>query len=349
MAVSLLPPRPVRRLVLAPAVVLAALGLAVTVPVWAVLLLAAVPLLPGRQRALRVLWFVTVYLALETAALFVLLGLWLASGLGWKVRSPAFQRAHYALVRWYLRVVMAEARRVLRVTVRVEGPDPQEYLDRPLVIVSRHAGPGDSLLLVDRLMNGYAREPRIVLKDTLQWDPAVDIVLNRLPNRFVSPTPGGRAEAVQAQIADLARDLDGDDALLIFPEGGNFTPRRRYRAIAGLRLRGLVREARAATRMRNVMAPKPGGVGAALDACPDADVVIVAHTGLDHMLTVGDVWRELALDRTVVMRWWLVPAAEVPRGDEEAQARWLYGWWEQVDQWIGAHRAAPVADGAPSA
>ncbi len=42
------------------------------------------------------------------------------------------------------------------------------------------------------LMNWYAREPRIVLKDTLQWDPAIDVVLNRLPNRFIRPDPGAQ-------------------------------------------------------------------------------------------------------------------------------------------------------------
>ena len=42
-----------------------------------------------------------------------------------------------------------------------------------------------------------------------------------------------------------------------------------------------------AEAMTNVLAPRPGGVLAALDAAPDADVVLVAHTGLDHMLTVA--------------------------------------------------------------
>ena len=44
--------------------------------------------------------------------------------------------------------------------------------------------------MVHALINWYAREPRIVLKDTLQWDPAIDVVLNRLPNRFIRPGPG---------------------------------------------------------------------------------------------------------------------------------------------------------------
>ena len=40
------------------------------------------------------------------------------------------------------------------------------------------------------LMHWYGREPRVVLKDTLAWDPAIDVILNRLPNRFISPGRG---------------------------------------------------------------------------------------------------------------------------------------------------------------
>ena len=38
----------------------------------------------------------------------------------------------------------------------------------------------------------HLRRPRIVLKDTLQLDPVVDVYLNRLPSSFVS---AGRARA----------------------------------------------------------------------------------------------------------------------------------------------------------
>ena len=56
--------------------------------------------------------------------------------------------------------------------------------------------------------------------------------------------------------------------------------------------------------MRHVLAPQPGGLLAALDAAPDAGVIFVAHTGLDRMLTVADVWRELPMDKRIVMRFW---------------------------------------------
>ena len=58
----------------------------------------------------------------------------------------------------------------------------------------RHAGPGDSFILIYALMHWYDREPRVVLKDTLAWDPAIDVILHRIPARFISPNPG-RASA----------------------------------------------------------------------------------------------------------------------------------------------------------
>jgi 1-acyl-sn-glycerol-3-phosphate acyltransferase len=333
-----LPPRVVRRLVLAPALVALTVLVVTTLPVWLLVAAAVSPLLPfTRWRPLRVLWLVVLHLVLESVALVVLLALWVASGFGHRIRTPRFERWHYDLVQLYLRVVNREARRVLHVRVDVEGPDPDAYAGRPLVVLSRHAGPGDSFLLVHALVNWYAREPRLVLKDTMQWDPAIDVMLNRLPNRFITPDPGRTATIVEGQIRDLARNLDGDDAFVIFPEGGNFTEHRRARAIERLRRKGLVSEAERAQQMRHVLAPRPGGVVAALSAAPDADVVWVAHTGTDHLYSVADVWRELPMDTAIRMRWWQVPSDEVPR-DRDAQVDWLYAWWAHIDEWVGRNR-----------
>ncbi|QJY47407.1 1-acyl-sn-glycerol-3-phosphate acyltransferase [Pseudonocardia broussonetiae] len=329
-----LPPRWVRRLVLAPAVVALTFLVLVTLPAWLVLAAALSPLLPGRLRVLRVTWVVVVALVLESAVLGILLGLWVAAGFGLALRTPRFQYLHYRVVGWYLRVLYREAARVLRLRVEIEGPDPDEYLDRPLVVCCRHAGPGDSFLLVHALVNWYAREPRIVLAAALQWDPALDVLLNRLPNRFVSAGGGDRLEG---RIGELATGLDHDDAFVIFPEGGNFTERRRLAGIARLRARGLEEMARRSEAMRHVLPPRPGGLTAALAAAPDADVVWVAHAGLDHLFTVAGIWRELPLDATVRMRWWRVPAADVPR-TQEAQVDWLYGWWERIDDWVDRTR-----------
>jgi 1-acyl-sn-glycerol-3-phosphate acyltransferase len=208
-----------------------------------------------------------------------------------------------------------------------------------MVVLSRHAGPGDSFLLVHTLMNrDHLRQPRIVLKDVLQLDPLIDVYLNRLPNHFVAADPAVGYSS-PAAIADLASDLGEEDALLIFPEGANFTQQRRFRAIQRLRDRSLVSAARRAEALRHLLPPRPAGVTAALRAAPHADVVFVAHTGLEHLSTVRDLWRSLPMDKTLHLRWWFIPAAEVPR-DETQLTEWLYEWWETIDAWITTTSAA---------
>lgn len=329
-----LPPRWARRLVLAPAVVLLTVVVLTTLPVWVLLAAAASPFLPGRLRALRVSWVVLVALVLESVALGILAALWVGAGFGLALRTARFQYLHYRLVGWYLGVLYRAVARVMRLEVEVEGPHPDEYLDRPLLVFCRHAGPGDSFLLVHALVNWYAREPRIVLTETMQWAPALDVLLNRLPNRFIG---AGRGDRLVERIGELATGLDRDDAFVIFPEGGNFTERRRLAGIDRLRRRGHEDMARRSEEMRHVLPPRPGGVAAALAAAPDADVVWVAHAGLDHLFTAADIWRELPLDTTVSMRWWRVPATEVPVG-EDAQVDWLYDWWERIDDWVDGVR-----------
>lgn len=332
-----LPPWWVRRMFLAPVVVLLAVLVVTTLPVW--LLAAAVvsPLFPGRLRPLRLVWTGSVYLVWDAVALLALLVLWLASGFGWRKRSPTFQRAHYLLAGWFLRVLFWQARWTLRLSIDVVGTDPDIALPgRPEVVLCRHAGPGDSFILIHALVNWFDREPRIVLKDTLQWDPAIDVLLNRLPSRFIV-SGSDRGESVTEQIRHLATGLDGDDAFVIFPEGGNFTPGRRLRAIARLRSRGLESMALRAEEMRHVLAPQPGGLLTALEAAPDSGVIFVAHTGLGRMLTVTDVWRELPMDKRIVMRFWSVPPEEIPAGRQD-RIDWLFDWWARIDQWVAANR-----------
>jgi 1-acyl-sn-glycerol-3-phosphate acyltransferase len=335
----MLPPRWLRRLVVTPLMFLAAVSLVVTMPAWLLATAFLSPFGTGRLRALRVIWVVTVYLLMEVTALTLLFLAWVAAGFGWKIRSPRFQRLHYVMTGRFLEILFRQTCWALKVKVAIVGPNPDVAAPgRPDLAFCRHAGPGDSFLLIHALVNWYDREPRIVLKDTLQWDPMIDVVLNRLPNRFITASSVARpGVTIEDQIAALATGLDHNDVLVLFPEGGNFTPRRRVRAIERLRKLGMHSMAERAERMRHVLAPRPGGTLAALDAAPGAGVSWVAHTGLERLATVGDIWRELPTDKTIVMRWWSVPADEVPEGREE-RIEWLFDWWAKIDDWIDRHK-----------
>jgi 1-acyl-sn-glycerol-3-phosphate acyltransferase len=348
-----LPPRVVRRVLLAPAIVsCTALVLAAT-PVVVLALAFAVRFLPGRWRALRLFWFLLVYLVRESMGIFALITLWILSGFGWRLRSDRFQRAHVRLVGWYLRGLVGSAKRVLGLSLVSETVPDDLALDhvapsrRPVLVLSRHAGAGDSFILVHLLVNTYQRRPRIVLKDLLQFDPCIDIVLNRLPNRFIAPDPPPGAGVV-ASITELADGLEPDGALILFPEGGNFTERRRSRAIERLEAGGHTAAAERARGLVHLLPPRPSGAFAAIDACPGADVLFVAHTGLEQLSSVADLWRGLPMDREVRLSYWTVRHEDVPT-DVDERVEWLFGWWERLDAWIEqrrdpSHPTAPAVE-----
>ncbi|MCW2711833.1 MAG: phospholipid/glycerol acyltransferase [Marmoricola sp.] len=328
--------RGLQRVVVAPAVIALTVLMWTTLPLWLVAAGILSPFVPGWLRPVRLLWLAVVHLTLESVALVELFGLWIASGLGWRLRSPFFERIHYDIAQAYLVVFFREARRVLRLKIETVGPAPDAGPGQPLLVFCRHAGPGDSFTLMYALMHWYGREPRVVLKETLAWDPMVGVLLHRLPSRFISarPDPG---RDVETEVGELARDLDANDAFVIFPEGGNFTPARRERAIKRLQRLGLHRMAERAEQMIHVLAPRPGGVLAALDAAPEADVLLVAHTGLDHVVSIADVWHSLPMDKRLLMGWWRIPREEIPE-DREGRIEWLFEWWTRVDEWIDENR-----------
>ena len=335
----MLPPRLLRRLVLAPLAIVIALAVVVLSPLLAVLTLVfgLRRLRPGRMRGLRLLYFAVVWLAAEASALFMSLGLWVASGLGGRLSTEPYQSRHYAIMRWYLDAVSRAAERTLGLRVEIDGPSCGSG-DGPVIVLSRHAGPGDSFLLVHYLIGRYGRRPRVVMKATLQLDPGLDVVTNRLPNVFVQHRRAGQRLFVD-QIRRLARGLGAGDALVLFPEGGNWTPARWQRRIRRLEQAGRTDLAARARGMPNVLGPRAGGALAAIAACPTADVIFVAHAGLDRLVSVGDVWRSLPMDQVVRATWWRVPAGEVPGlDDREAQLTWLYDWWQRIDAWISQNR-----------
>lgn len=292
----------------------------------------------GRWRPVRIASFALLYLVVDLTGLIAAAVAWLRS----PSRSPAgrarLREATYAIAGRLLGLLRRAATRNFGLTVDVTPAVPDVGEEGgpgsrgPLLVFVRHAGPGDSFLLIHTLLAEARLYPHIVLKSLLRLDPWLDVLLSRLPHCFV-PAAGsaGTAEGV----ATLAAGLRTGDALVLFPEGGNFTERRHRRAIAALRRHGKRRTAARAARMHHVLPPHTAGALAALNAAPTTDVVFVAHTGLDAIHSVRSGWSAIPLRDPVRAHWWRVPAAEIPPGDE-ARSEWLLTQWTKIDTWIGS-------------
>lgn len=323
-------------MVLAPLALVLSLTLLALSPLFLLTAAIADLFLPGSWRTLRLTAFVTGYLALEVVGLVMMVVLWIRSGFGFALRSPRMLRTQYGFMRWWLRRIDLMVRRLFKLHIFIEErPDPRPG---PILVFCRHAGPGNSLMLIGTLLIGYRRSPRIVMLAKLQWEPLFDIMLNRLPNRFIQHDPARRNLYIDA-IGDLATGLGDADAFVLFPEGKDFTPRVRMRAIDYLRHKGHDRSAERAEKMAHVLPPRHNGVLAAMENAPDADVVLVAHSVLEDIGSFKDLWSRIPLQHPIHARYWRIPPGEVPK-DRDALIEWLYQWWERIDHWISEHAHA---------
>jgi hypothetical protein len=151
--------------------------------------------------------------------------IWLLAGVGTQLSSKSISRLHWRLLRWFVSGLAETVLRTLSIEI-TDAPDSAEAdraLDRdgPIIVLSRHAGPADTLLIIHRLLSGFDRRPSVVFKEAITLDPSVDLIAHRLPHAVLDVSDSRECEA---RIKRTAASLGRRGVLLIFPEGGNFTP-----------------------------------------------------------------------------------------------------------------------------
>ncbi len=324
----LVPPTLVRRVVIAPLVALVDLAIIVASPLLALAAAVASPLTGGAWRPLRVVAILASWAAAHLAGMLACLTVWLGGGLR---RDARAEHAYHEVMATFVSRINRSITRLARVRIRVtDSAEAEEALSdrrRPAIVLSRHSGEGDSMLVLHALLCRYERRPRVVLHEGLALDPLIDVLGRRLHYRFVDPRGGD----IEGEIEAMSRGLGGDDAVLIFPEGGNFSAERRARGIERLAKAGHHEEAAWAREMEHVAAPRPGGALAAVDGAPEADVIFVGHSGIPA--GASNLWRLLLEPRTVELRMWVVRPDEIPAGEDE-RIDWLFARWLTLDRWV---------------
>jgi 1-acyl-sn-glycerol-3-phosphate acyltransferase len=236
------------------------------------------------------------------------------------------------LMRDFLTGVYAAARKILDVEVVLDSLSASpESVPRhePVIVLSRHCGPGDSVLVAWLLTFRYRLQVRIVLKAILRYEPVLDFAGQRGCLCFLA-----RGDRARQQIHDLAASLAGGQALLLFPEGANFTWGRWHTAIGELRKTGRIRAAGRALRRSYTLPPRAGGAAAAVSGAPSANVLVLSHSGFCPDGRARPWW-QLPIHRQLLVRTTLVSAAELPQPDELSP--WLERIWTQVDAWVAGH------------
>jgi len=289
-------------------------------------------LLTGKPwMAVRLIVIGWVYLTSQVGVIAIAAIQWLASLLF--LRKAAEKRTEwaYTLQTWWVRSIIGAIRGVMGFRFEATGED--DIAPGPVIVLFRHASIVDNLLPHAFVSDRNGIRLRWVLKKELLSDPALDIGGNRMPNYFVD-RKAVSSEIERANIAALADGLAENEGILLFPEGTRFSRKKwEYRMS---QLAESDPELHATMEGHDhVLPPRPGGVLSLLDK--GMDVVFVAHTGLESMRDIKEIWTIAPVGRAVRLSFRRVPAAAIP-ADQADRVRWLYEEWARVDDNIMALR-----------
>jgi 1-acyl-sn-glycerol-3-phosphate acyltransferase len=287
----------------------------------------------GRLRKLsatRVALLLPCTLLIECVGL-VALGLVFVFTLGAPTRRAS---ATWRVQQTYTRAHLFAVSRAFSLRFEVEGD--ALAAEGPLLVFIRHASLLDVLLPGAFLAAKHNLHLRYVLKRELLMEPCLDIAGHWLPNHFVARDGADTARELSA-IRALAEGMQRNDGVLLYPEGTFFSEAKRERAIA----QASDADARAhAESLTHLLPCRPGGANTLLDAAPNADVLFVGHVGFDGLRTVSQIARGDLVGRTIRLRYWRVPASQIPR-DAAARTDWLRAQWLMIDAWVNENISQP--------
>ena len=298
----------------------------------------AVDVVKGRFRmpSSRVVLFLLQYAVNDSVEILLAPVYWVRAGFGTRLDEASSLRRHERLQQWSLDVLARRAERLLGLRVEVEPESAAALTPGPVIVLCRHVNIVDSSLpslIYQRL--GY--RSRGVIMSELLADPGFDLIYTRTGSVFIPRDDGPDAREL---IRRLGHGADAMTAVILFPEGRLFRPDRLERAVARLASENPARAARV-TRLTHVLPPRPGGVLALLGTLR-ADVVVIAHTGLDRFASFTELAKAVPLRIPLRVTAWRVPFDRIPVGDADRIA-WLDQQWVLLDNWVSGHQGHRTA------
>ncbi|HPQ72032.1 MAG TPA: 1-acyl-sn-glycerol-3-phosphate acyltransferase [bacterium] len=275
----------------------------------------------------RLALFFEYYLAMEMAGLQACLGIWLRH----KMRNDIerYRTANYRLMRWWARSLLGVLRRLYRLRFTVEG---DRISSGPFIAFMRHVSWLDNLVAAAAFVVPHDLHLRQILKDDLQWDPCLDVLANRLDHVFVK-RESIIVDTERVEIVRMMTGLRARNAVVFFPEGEPFRPEKRDLILSRLATTKDLHYREKIEALKNVLPPRFDRSLLILDKNKNADVVFCAHYGFEHVLSVRDFFAGALINRTIRVRTWRVPHAEIPHDDAD-QVKWMFNQWARVDRWL---------------
>ena len=268
------------------------------------------------------------YLLLECLGVLSAGALWILSGGGLLKNVRWMQRLHGKVqYRWTSGLLFGAK---IFLNANIDFPDCSSLRSGPMIIISQHRSFFDACL--PSVLVGKAKGTlvlRHVLKSELLLSPSLDLFGHRLPNYFVTRKSSNRDQEINA-IRSLGIGLDGD-ACVIFPEGTFYSQRRFAASLAEIEKTDSERFLRV-KNLRNVLPVRTGGILALLNSTPDADLVVIGHSGFERFSSFRDIFRNVPFTSPIKVTLRRIAHTEIP-ADDKNRVRFLDEQWQGIDLW----------------
>ncbi|HPH64569.1 MAG TPA: 1-acyl-sn-glycerol-3-phosphate acyltransferase [Kofleriaceae bacterium] len=266
----------------------------------------------------------------QSWGLFLLFGCWLLSGFGsnYERNNRLSMRCEGYWADWNVRAQGW----VYGIKYHVEGSELLR--NGPTLLLVRHTSINDTILPIGLITYPHGVRLRIVLKAELIYAAIVDAIGHRLPVAFIKRSGASKKELDAIRMAGT--NMHSEETVMIFPEGTRFTDAKRRALMEKIgdrdtKLAGRARE------LTHVLPLRLGGTNALIEAAPTADIVICAHTGYENTEQLKDFVNGGLYKANVRVKFWRIPAAQIPR-DLDERAEFLHQEWRKVNDFVASYR-----------
>ena len=91
-----------------------------------------------------------------------------------------------------------------------------------------------------------------------------------------------------------------------------------------------------------VLPPRPGGTLGLLEAAPEAEIVVCAHTGFEGAASLAQIWNGALVNQVIRVQFRRIPREEISTG-RDAQIAWILGEWQRVGAWVESQQFREIS------
>jgi 1-acyl-sn-glycerol-3-phosphate acyltransferase len=276
------------------------------------------------------------YIGLSNYCLGIGIVLWIIFGVWLPADNTFYLKLNFRLQWFWARILLTFGFSLYGLKLKVEGLEELE--EGPYLLFMRHSSLADALLPANLASRNYGTLLRYVLKKEMLWEPCFDVVGNRIPNYFVNRSAEDNQVEIE-NVGKLATDLSAHEGVVIYPEGTRFSHKKRNALIEKYSGDANPALQERLSRYTHVLPPRFGGPMVLLKNAQHADVVFMAHYGLDKATHFSDLLAGRIIGSDISIRLWRVRAQDIP-GEDEAIKSWIDVQWLEVNRFIAQKEAS---------